>query len=114
MEKLVIMLLQSRTFFHVKHIVATSLSAHLALGEAYELFGEYADTIAEYCQGKTQKLLELSEMPGFNCGGSALDQIGEAIAYVQGFKGEDETLNNIIDELIARLQKIRYKLRFLS
>lgn len=123
-QSLVSNLLQARLVLHVCHLRVSgpgSFAKHLALGEAYEIASDFADTIAETVQGQTKALLNIGptitiKVPdiGKECEyiEMLLGIIDQAIAQFD--QGGDVITSNILQELGANFRKIVYKLTFLE
>ena len=103
---------------HVYHWQVDSFSVHEALGEAYTDLDGLMDQFVEVFMGKNGKI---SSKGGFNIKLSNItDQepvafIDSAIGYLTNdlpkeIKEQDTDLLNIRDEMLAVLNKLKYKL----
>lgn len=104
---------------HLREKGPGSLAAHLALGELYELLRDHSDTLAEKYQGMTGSILpnvsEVDQMEYLKM--NHLEYVDYLIKDVKEDRkcfGDDSALQNIVDELLGDLYKVRYKLLFLQ
>ena len=103
---------------HMKHLSTRSLAEHLALGDLYEGLPGKVDALAEAIQG-CEGLIEEWPAPEFKEG-----EEEEAAEFVAGLQvlveeGRDELpdrpeIQNLVDDLLAWLSGIHYRLEFLS
>lgn len=111
-------ILNAATSVHYLHFKTRSFSQHMALGELYGALVESADEIVEVWQGKYQTLLEFPSQ-GVTSPNDALDFVVKLQGFVVNNRfsfapQEDTELQNIIDELLASIERAIYKIKFLQ
>jgi len=111
----VLELLHAGTNAHMLHLQADSYADHMALGSFYEDIVDLADSFAEAYQGRH----ELIDFPPaeFVRESNPITQLKSLRKYVEDNRRalcSDSELQNIIDEIVAAIDKTLYKLRFLS
>ena len=104
---------------HLRETGTGSYAAHKALQKLYQDLPEHSDTIAEAYQGKMGIILpqvdtvNQAEYLAMN----HLDYTEYLIKYVDEKRivfGDCSTMQNLVDELLADLYSVKYKLKFLS
>lgn len=111
-------LLNAATSVHYLHFKTRSFSQHMALGDLYDALPDAVDTLVEVWQGKYQTLLEFPSQ-GVTSPSDALDFVLKLNDYVIKNRysfapAEDTEIQNIIDELVATIEKAAYKIKFLA
>ena len=121
MEKLIVILMNARTVFHLLHLRTKSLAKHLALGELYDNLNESIDTLAEQYQGSGEAvLLEIDAIPALSgiLAYEPLAAVEELLTAVEGMRGnlgtDDPSLLNTFEETVRLIQRGRYKLQHLN
>ena len=107
---------------HKMHLRVTGVGAyasHKALNELYEKLPEHADGLAETYQGKMGVILPnvsmVEQMEYLKM--SPMEYVEYLIKDVvedRAVFGDCSTMQNLVDELLATLYGVRYKLKFLS
>lgn len=105
-----------RTVAHVAHLKTTSYAQHVALKELYEGIIPAVDTFAEVYQGDFGVIDSYPTLAIKS--GEALAELNTLTTWIaenyDDFGDDDSThLRNVIDEILALLSGVRYKLRFL-
>jgi hypothetical protein len=117
MEKIIILLMQSRTLVHTYHLKAKNLAPHLALDELYNALTDHIDDLTEVYQGFAERLLDLNSYPGFTVDDDPLGQVREIASAIESMRNQItpncSTIQNMIDEALQTLYKTKYKLMFL-
>jgi hypothetical protein len=107
-------LLHSSTATHYLHLNTASYAAHKALGHYYENIVDLADKFAEAYQGHNG-IMPLGDYPeGFKVQTDATAYAESLLTYVKGMRKElpqDTDLQNIIDEIVAEIVTLIYKLK---
>ena len=103
----------ARTAAHMAHLQTTSYAAHAALGEFYESIVDLADSFAEAYQGMYGVIAEYPASPIPS--GQPTTWLPLMRSWVRANRddcadGKSE-LANLIDEIIAQLDKTLYKLK---
>lgn len=104
-------MLHSITCAHMLHLKSASYAAHIALGEYYESIDDLIDTWIECYQGKYGMILKYDD--SFEDHDNALEYIGMVRDYVEQTRvdlPDDNELQNIVDEMVALLDRTIYKL----
>jgi len=123
LEELVMNLLQANLIVHIFHlrVVGTgSFAAHLALGDLYVMFSDFADKICEQYQGITSKLISFPSTVTFDLPpiGTEIEYISEILnmvdVFVEAYDDIDKTTSNILQELSSNIRSSLYKLKFLK
>jgi hypothetical protein len=119
MADLIYEMLHSSTKIHIAHLLSTSYSAHVPMGEFYDSIVEVADSLAEQYQGKEEMLLPYPDQMSI----PAIKTTDEAIKYlrvlynkigeVQGMMTCSSIINTM-DEIKALINSTKYKLLFLK
>lgn len=110
----------ARTTAHFAHFLTTSYAQHMALGDFYEQIGEAADELAECLMGvegrfKTFPLITPSCPAQLQ---AVLDYLTDLHAWVA--KNRDKVadgsteLQNLVDEILAVIDRTFYKLKNLT
>lgn len=118
MEKILILMLQARTLAHSYHLKSHSLAQHEALGDLYSSLSDHIDTLAEVYQGFTERLLALDSFPAFVVQGDPVDQLREIANAIETMRTQvsptNSTIENLVDEVMAMIYKIKYRMIFLK
>jgi hypothetical protein len=107
----------SRDITHRAHLATSSYAEHMALGSFYEEVIPLADSLAEACQGRGEKI---TDIPYYSDAGKAaiLPTLKRWLAVVESTRmdcyPEDTALQNIIDEIVGLYLSTIYKLTFLK
>jgi hypothetical protein len=119
MAELIYEMLHASTKVHIAHLLSTSYSAHVTMGEFYDSIVEVADSLAEQYQGKEEMLLPYPDQMSI----PAIKTTDEAIKYlrvlynkigeVQGMMTCSSIINTM-DEIKALINSTKYKLLFLK
>lgn len=111
-------LMHSSTVTQIMHRQTESYAAHVALGEYYEGIISLVDKLAEAYQGRNQVIIGGYPLPENNWEDkSPLDYmmyVRDEMAEYRKLLGDDSTLQNIADEIVALIYSTMYKLRFLK
>lgn len=111
------MLFLSRDLAHSAHLKSESYSQHKALGKFYVNIVDLADKFAETYMGRHGKLI--GDIPRMDAPKGDITKTLNVILEVleesrEAVAGEDSTLNNVIDEIVAEFLSVIYKLKFLK
>ena len=106
----------SRDFAHKAHLKTSSYAEHKALNKFYEDIVDLADNFAEAWMGRNgQKLGDIPDIkPPKGEPLAVMKRLLEVVEDTRDFVGDDSTLNNIIDEIVALYLSTIYKLQFLK
>jgi hypothetical protein len=117
-QEFVALLFLSREYAHREHLNATSYAEHMALGSFYEEIIPLADAYAEALQGTLQVLIGDIPYLDIKKKKNALETLTTHLETIRKMKDlvclEDETLENLVDEIIALYLSTLYKLKFLK
>lgn len=107
----------ARTVAHLAHLRTRSYAEHMALGEFYDAIGEAADKFAE-CHMGVEGLITSYPAIKPDLTVSAMDYLTDLHDWVTKHRtvcadGSTE-LANLIDEILAVIDRTFYKLRFLK
>ena len=106
-------LLHSATATHFLHLQTASYASHKALGHYYENIVGLADRWAESYQGH-RGIIPLSDYPeGFKVQANATKYADSLLTFVKGIRGDlpqETDLQNIVDEIVAEITTLIYKL----
>lgn len=106
----------ARTAAHLAHLSTDSYSAHMALGDFYNDIAEAADKFAECYMGVEGKLKSFPNVPPFSS--DPITWLPELHDYVSKDRQEcaagNTELANLIDEILAVIDRTFYKLKFLK
>jgi hypothetical protein len=106
-------LLHSATATHFLHLQTASYAAHKALGHYYENIVDLADKYAEAYQGH-YGIIPLTDYPdGFKVQKDAAEYANSLLTFVKGIRGDlpqETDLQNIVDEIVAEITTLIYKL----
>ena len=106
-------LLHSSTATHFLHLQTASYAAHKALGHYYENIVNLADRWAESYQGH-MGIIPLADYPeGFKVQSDAKKYADSLLTFVKGIRGDlpqETDLQNIVDEIVAEITTLIYKL----
>ena len=106
-------LLHSATATHFLHLQTASYAAHKALGHYYENIVGLADRWAESYQGH-RGIIPLADYPeGFKVQSDAKKYADSLLTFVKGIRGDlpqETDLQNIVDEIVAEITTLIYKL----
>ena len=114
-------LMNAATTFHKLHLKVTgtgSYAAHKALNEAYDAFGDHADSLVEEYQGAEEKIIELpntapAELNSVEDGLEHLRKLKDKINSLQSIMPHSEIVN-LLDEAKSTINGVKYKLLFLK
>lgn len=114
-NKIVGLLLMSRTMSHKAHLKTGSYAKHMALNSYYDTIGDLTDSLAEAAQGK----YGLMTVPVVEEKGDIDDPINMLELHLNMFNAlsksiDDRYLQNIVDEIVALFYSTLYKLRYLD
>lgn len=112
---LIMELFHARTNAHIMHLGTRSYAAHKALGRFYDEVVDFIDSLAEAYQGR-YGLINFPEVP-FKREADAVIMLKGLRRYIDDNRMmmvPDSELQNIIDEIVALIDKTLYKLEFLS
>jgi len=112
-------LMASRTQAHIYHLQTPSFAAHKALNEFYDNIVDLIDGFVESYQGKygiitgytNVALLEYQSCDGIKAYFTTLCAF---IEKSRSIVAQDSYLQNQIDEMVAEIHSLLYKLRFLK
>lgn len=112
MNSIIILLLQARTLFHVKHLLSRNFNEHIILNELYDSILERTDQLAEVYQGKYNDL-SINSLPSISMEGDSLQHAIEIRKDLEDFRSSEENdqINAILDETINDFSRAIYKLR---
>ena len=114
-------ILLAAPIIHAMHLRVSgsgAYAAHKALNELYEALPEHADDLAEKWQGFNGALLEYPVMdikPFYNM--QPIEFVTWLLNYVNEYRsvfGNNTSLQNMVDELLADIASTKYKLTFLK
>ena len=110
------LLFASRDYAHKAHLATESYAEHKALNKFYDGIVDLADDLAEAWMGRNGK--NIGEIPDIKSPKgeplSVMKRLLEVVEDTRDFVGDDSTLNNIIDEIVALYLSTIYKLQFLK
>lgn len=111
--KLIATLFLSRDVAHREHLKTTSYAAHMALGDFYDEVIDLADKLAETYQGRHGVIdIPFLSAESDQAIDGQLESHLNAVEYMRAHAvGEDSTLQNIVDEVVALYLQTLYKLR---
>lgn len=112
-------LMSARTQAHVFHLQTPSFAAHKALNEFYEDIVDTIDTLVESYQGKYGVVkgygnISLQEYQSCEAIIAYFNTLVMFIEKSRTMICQDSYIQNQIDELIALIYSLLYKLRFLE
>ena len=112
MNGIIVLLLQARTLFHVKHLLSKNFNEHIILNELYDSILERTDQLAEVYQGKYNDLT-INSLPSISMEGDSLQHALEIRKDLEDFRSSEENdqINAILDETINDFSRAIYKLR---
>lgn len=117
MDSIITQLFSARDTAHRLHLKVRSFSAHIALGELYELLVEKADQLAETYQGKYGIIPQSSTATINMDSNDPIVFIRQLATWVESVKQllnkDDSHILNIWDEVIAAVYRVKYKLETL-
>jgi len=106
----------ARTAGHLAHLSTDSYAAHMALGDFYDAIAGAADEFAECFMGVEGKLRSFPEIEPL--GTDPLTWLPELHTWVTDHRTEcaagNTELANLIDEILAVIDRSSYKLKFLK
>lgn len=116
--EMVAMVLLGRDLAHRAHWKTNSYAEHVALQAFYESVLSQVDTFVEAFQGQYNELLNVP-LADNEFDGEIADVLEQQMAWIQDnaaeiVPGEERSLMNLIDTIIATYQSTLYKLRYLS
>ena len=106
----------ARDVVHSAHLNTRSYAKHKALGNFYEGVIELADSLAEVYQGRHGLIGAIKLQPPKKTG-NIVDFLQASLDEFEKMRselGDDTTIQNIVDEIVALYLKTLYKLKFLS
>lgn len=111
----VLTLLHTATNMHLHHLMTDSFAEHEALDGYYKEFPLLVDNLVETYQGSHGVIKSYPKLyqSATNCV-KELEEICEFIEENRGCFGEDSSIQNIIDEIWAFVDKTLYKLKQLK
>lgn len=133
--ELVLRCLNASTTAHILHLQTGSFAVHMALGEFYEGIVELTDSFAEAYQGVYGRIDSYPTIPSYSNskdyknGLALLAELRKWIidnrysicreekeaAHSEGEEyAEDTELQNLVDEIVALIDRTAYKVRFLK
>lgn len=111
-QQFIALLFLSRDVSHKAHLNTDSYAEHMALGGFYEGIITLADSFAEAWMGRNGK--RIGDLPDLKNPKGDISKILkvhlEIIEETRDFVGNDTSLNNIIDEIVALYLSTLYKL----
>lgn len=118
-EKLVSMLLHSRTQVHVFHLQTKSYAEHMALGGYYGEIGDLFDGLIESYQGKYGIIKNYESFKVDSYKNSAqlvsyFKMLDEEVAKLRTEVDKDTYLANQVDTVVELIQSTLYKITFLK
>lgn len=111
-------LMVARNVVHIKHLQARgvgSFAEHSALDDLYNGLPGYIDSLAEQYQGR-MSIIEKYTFPDMSSSAKSIDIVTEMRTFIDNHRKamtDYSEIQNIVDELIALLNKTIYKLRYL-
>ena len=112
---LIMQLFHARTNAHVLHLRTRSYAQHVALNEFYEKIVDLSDELAEAYQGR-YGIQDYPELP-YKAESDAIMMLRGLRRYIDENRMamcSHSELQNLIDEIVAQLDKTLYKLENLS
>ena len=112
-------LMSARTQAHIFHLQTPSFAAHKALNEFYEDIVDTIDTLVESYQGKygiIEGYGNVSLQEYQSCDGIIV-YFNTLVMFIEKGRSmiaQDSYIQNQVDELVALIYSLLYKLRFLS
>lgn len=116
-------LLNGANMLHKLHLKITgqgSYAAHVALGDLYSALRDFADTVVEQYQGRTEMICSVPAITE----NFSLNSVDEALSYLRELTSKTDSLQqqmsayseivNILDEVKTTINTAKYKLKFLS
>ena len=113
----VAVLLHSGTVTHMQHLASKSYAQHVALGEFYNAIIELADTYAEAYSGAYEQIPISAYSNDFSVTKDPETYLKMIKRYVDAHRKDlpdDTALDNIVDEIVGKIDTTLYKLRFLN
>ena len=106
----------ARDVAHSVHLNTRSYAKHMALAAFYDGIIDLADTFAEAYQGRHGLVGSIPLLSTKKAGNiiEFLQASLEEIEKKRSFAGDDSSLQNIIDEVVALYLQTLYKLRYLA
>ena len=112
-------LMSARTQAHIFHLQTPSFAAHKALNEFYEEIVDAIDSLVESYQGKygiVEGYGNVALQEYQSCDG-IIAYFATLVMFIEKSRGmiaQDSYIQNQVDELVALIYSLLYKLRFLS
>lgn len=112
-------LMASRTQAHIFHLQTPSFAAHKALNEFYDNIIDLIDGFVESYQGKYGIISGYSNVAlqeYQSCDGIIM-YFSTLVAFIEKTKtliAQDSYIQNQVDEIVAEINSLLYKLRFLK
>ena len=119
MGQFVSTLLASRTQAHIFHLQTPSFAAHKALNEYYENIVDIIDGLVESYQGKYGIItgyVNVAIQEYQSCDG-IIAYFATLVMFIEKSRSmiaQDSYIQNQVDELVALIYSLLYKLRFLK
>lgn len=109
-------LLHAATSAHIYHFKTTSFACHKAMDELYKKLPKKVDKLVEVWQGNNTIITDWPN--GYQSPSSGPDIFVHSLCqYTRTNRkvlGEDSSIQNLVDEVLALLDNVLYELRFLS
>ena len=107
----------ARTAAHFLHLRTKSYAEHMALGEFYDAIAEAGDKFAECHMGVEGQFGKFPHVP-VQQDVDSTELLTDLHAWVSGHRaqcsGDSTELANLIDEILAVIDRAYYKLKFLK
>jgi len=119
MGQFVSTLMASRTQAHIFHLQTPSFAAHKALNEYYENIVDIIDSLVESYQGKygvVTGYVNVALQEYQSCDGIKL-YFTTLCAFIEKSRSmlcQDSFVQNQVDEIVAEINSLLYKLKFLK
>ena len=112
-------LMASRTQAHVYHLQTPSFAAHKALNEYYDNIVDIIDSLVESYQGKHGIITGYSNvaLQEYQSCDGIIAYFATLVMFIEKSRSmiaQDSYIQNQVDELVALIYSLLYKLRFLS
>lgn len=116
--ELIGLLFLARDQAHIAHLKSASYAKHMALNTFYDEVIDLADELTECYQGQNG-LITIDRLAGDGWDDkTVVGKLKDQLAMIQGGRkqavGDDTSLQNIVDEIVALYRRTIYKLRYLA